>query len=130
MEISEKLVDVHVVAKGEIARTAANERMAEIFDQVDFVISATNPDTAFPAHVMINTRVGDRKVDPATTAPSPSPPTSPATRRCPSRSNRSTACRWACRSWAATTRTSSSSTWRFMVERTAPWALVAPGAPC
>ncbi|MCB0976017.1 MAG: amidase [Acidimicrobiales bacterium] len=63
MEMSEKMVDVHVVAKGEAARTAANERMAAIFDEVDFVISATNPDVAFPAHITANTRVGDRKVD-------------------------------------------------------------------
>jgi len=63
MELSEQMVDVGVVAKGEEARTAANERMADLFDQVDFVISATNPDVAFPAEVMMNTRVGDQKVD-------------------------------------------------------------------
>lgn len=63
MELSEQMVDVAVVAKGEKARTAANERMADIFDQVDFVISATNPDVAFPAEVMMNTRVGDQKVE-------------------------------------------------------------------
>ncbi|MCU1498914.1 MAG: amidase, Asp-tRNAAsn/Glu-tRNAGln amidotransferase subunit [Acidimicrobiales bacterium] len=63
MELAEQMVDIHVVAKGEAARTAANERMAAIFDQVDFVISATNPDVAFPAQVMMNTRVGDQKVD-------------------------------------------------------------------
>lgn len=63
MEMSEKMVDVHVVAKGEVARTEANERMAAIFDEVDFVIAATNPDVAFPAEITTNTRVGDRKVD-------------------------------------------------------------------
>ncbi|QXC61454.1 amidase [Aquihabitans sp. G128] len=63
MELAEQMVDVHVVAKGEAARTLANERMAAIFDQVDFVISATNPDVAFPAEVMMNNRVGDQKVD-------------------------------------------------------------------
>ncbi len=63
LEMSEKLVDVHTVAKGEAARTAANERMAAIFDEVDFVICATNPDVAFPAEIMMNTRVGDQKVD-------------------------------------------------------------------
>ena len=63
MEMAEKLVDVHVVAKGEQARTEANERMAALFDEVDFVICATNPDTAFPAHVSSNTRVGDQKVE-------------------------------------------------------------------
>lgn len=63
MEMSEQMVNVEVVAKGEQTRTAANERMADLFDQVDFVISATNPDIAFPADVSINTRVGDQKVD-------------------------------------------------------------------
>jgi len=36
--------------------------MAALFDQVDFVISATNPDVAYPAEVMANTRVGTQKV--------------------------------------------------------------------
>ena len=63
MQMSEQMVNVGVVAKGETVRTAANERMADLFDQVDFVISATNPDTAFPAEVTSNNRVGDRKVD-------------------------------------------------------------------
>jgi Asp-tRNA(Asn)/Glu-tRNA(Gln) amidotransferase A subunit family amidase len=38
--------------------------MADVFDQVDFVFSSTNPDVAFPADVGMNTRVGDRKVGP------------------------------------------------------------------
>ncbi|CAN5685779.1 amidase [soil metagenome] len=63
MDLAEQLIDVKVVARGEQVRTAANERMADLFDQVDFVISATNPDIAFPAHVASNTRVGDQKVD-------------------------------------------------------------------
>jgi aspartyl-tRNA(Asn)/glutamyl-tRNA(Gln) amidotransferase subunit A len=64
LEMAEKLVKLDTVAKGEAARTAANEAMAAMFDQVDFVICATNPDTAFPAERMSNTRVGDQKVDP------------------------------------------------------------------
>jgi hypothetical protein len=44
--------------------TKANEQMADLFDQVDFVLSATNPDVAFPAEVGLNTRVGDAKVGP------------------------------------------------------------------
>ena len=62
LEIAEKLLDLDMVAKGEAARTVANEAMAAMFDEVDFVIAATNPDTAFPAEVMANTRVGDQKV--------------------------------------------------------------------
>jgi aspartyl-tRNA(Asn)/glutamyl-tRNA(Gln) amidotransferase subunit A len=38
--------------------------MAEVFDEVDLVISATNPDVAFPADVTLNTRVGDQGVGP------------------------------------------------------------------
>lgn len=62
LEMAEQMVNLETVAKGEAARTAANERMADIFDQVDFVISATNPDVAFPAEVLMNTRVGSQKV--------------------------------------------------------------------
>jgi Asp-tRNA(Asn)/Glu-tRNA(Gln) amidotransferase A subunit family amidase len=63
LDLAEKLVDLDMVAKGEAARTRANEAMADLFDQVDFVICATNPDVAFPAEVMANTRVGDQRVD-------------------------------------------------------------------
>ena len=38
--------------------------MAAVFDQVDFIICATNPDVAFPAEVSLNTRVGDERVGP------------------------------------------------------------------
>ena len=38
--------------------------MADVFDQVDFVICATNPDPAFPAEVTLSTRVGDLSVGP------------------------------------------------------------------
>lgn len=54
--------DLAMAAKVEKGRTALNEQMADVFDQVDFVISATNPDVAYPAHITANTRVGDRKV--------------------------------------------------------------------
>jgi aspartyl-tRNA(Asn)/glutamyl-tRNA(Gln) amidotransferase subunit A len=53
-----------MAAQVEAQRTEANERMADLFDQVDFVISATNPDIAFPAHVGMNTRVGTQKAPP------------------------------------------------------------------
>ena len=36
-------------AKIESRRTAVNDKMAQIFDEVDFVITATNPDVAFAA---------------------------------------------------------------------------------
>jgi aspartyl-tRNA(Asn)/glutamyl-tRNA(Gln) amidotransferase subunit A len=63
LEFAEAAVGLDSVAKGDASRTRANEAMAALFDEVDFVISATNPDVAFPAHVLNNTRVGDQKVD-------------------------------------------------------------------
>lgn len=63
LEMAEGVVDLRSAAEAEKARTAANERMAAIFDQVDLVICATNPDVAFPADISINTRVGGEKVD-------------------------------------------------------------------
>ena len=62
LELACGMVDLDVVARGEAARTAANEAMADLFDQVDFVICATNPDIAFPADCYLNTRVGDAHV--------------------------------------------------------------------
>jgi aspartyl-tRNA(Asn)/glutamyl-tRNA(Gln) amidotransferase subunit A len=61
-QIAKDVYDLDMAARVEILRTEANERMAELFDQVDFVICSTNPDVAFPAEVTVNTRVGDRKV--------------------------------------------------------------------
>jgi aspartyl-tRNA(Asn)/glutamyl-tRNA(Gln) amidotransferase subunit A len=63
LEFAEAAVNLDSVAKGDVSRTECNEAMAALFDEVDFVISATNPDTAFPAEVLVNTRVGDQKVD-------------------------------------------------------------------
>lgn len=63
LEMAEQLVSLETNARGEATRTAANEAMADIFDQVDVLICATNPDVAFPAHITTNTRVGDQKVD-------------------------------------------------------------------
>lgn len=62
LEMAEKMVDIDLVARSEATRTAANEAMADLFDDVDFVICATNPDTAFPAEILVNTRVGEQKV--------------------------------------------------------------------
>jgi len=36
--------------------------MADVFDQVDFVIAATNPDVAFPAQVSVNVKVAGQQV--------------------------------------------------------------------
>lgn len=62
LELAYDSYDLSMAARVEASRTRLNETMAEVFDQVDVLISATNPDVAFPADVMANTRVGDRKV--------------------------------------------------------------------
>jgi aspartyl-tRNA(Asn)/glutamyl-tRNA(Gln) amidotransferase subunit A len=64
VELASNVYDLDMAARVEAQRTEANERMADLFDQVDFVISATNPDTAFPAEVAMNTRVGTEKAPP------------------------------------------------------------------
>jgi aspartyl-tRNA(Asn)/glutamyl-tRNA(Gln) amidotransferase subunit A len=63
LSMAEEMVNLDIVARGEAARTATNEGMADLFDKVDFVIAATNPDIAFPADRYVNTRVGDQHVD-------------------------------------------------------------------
>ena len=62
LEFAEGAMNLEMSAQAELARIEANEAMAALFDQVDFVISATNPDVAYPAEVMANTRVGTQKV--------------------------------------------------------------------
>ncbi|MEX2294217.1 MAG: amidase [Acidimicrobiales bacterium] len=64
LDFADKTMNLETSAKAELARIEANETMAAVFDQVDFVISATNPDVAYPAEVQLNTRVGDQKVGP------------------------------------------------------------------
>lgn len=54
--------DLAMAAQVERNRTDMNEQMAAVFDDADFIICATNPDVAYPAEIMANTRVGDRKV--------------------------------------------------------------------
>ncbi len=64
LDFADKAMNLELSAKAELARINANETMAALFDHVDFVISATNPDVAYPAEVQMNTRVGDQKVGP------------------------------------------------------------------
>lgn len=63
LEMAEQLVDLDSSARSEAARTMCNEAMADVFDHVDLLICATNPDVAFPAHVSSNTRVAGQKVE-------------------------------------------------------------------
>jgi aspartyl-tRNA(Asn)/glutamyl-tRNA(Gln) amidotransferase subunit A len=62
MTLASDTYDLKMAAQVDIARTRANEAVADLFDQVDFVICATNPDAAYPAHIGANTRVGSVKV--------------------------------------------------------------------
>ena len=64
LEFAEGAMNLEMSARAELARIHANETMAALFDQVDFVIAATNPDVAYPAEVQLNTRVGTQKVGP------------------------------------------------------------------
>lgn len=64
MHVAQESYSLDMMARSEQARTRANETLAEVFDQVDFIISATNPDVAFPAEVGLNTRVGEQHVGP------------------------------------------------------------------
>ncbi|HIM84961.1 MAG TPA: amidase [Acidimicrobiia bacterium] len=56
--------DIEVAGRVEAARTEANRRMADLFDSVDVVICASNPDVAFPAEIESNTRVAGEKSPP------------------------------------------------------------------
>jgi Asp-tRNA(Asn)/Glu-tRNA(Gln) amidotransferase A subunit family amidase len=62
MEMAHASYDLAMAARVEARRTQLNEALAAVFDQVDLVISATNPDVAYPAEITANTRVGDQKV--------------------------------------------------------------------
>jgi aspartyl-tRNA(Asn)/glutamyl-tRNA(Gln) amidotransferase subunit A len=64
LTICEQTFNLEIAGRVEAQRTAANEVMAALFDEVDFVIGATNPDVAYPAHVTLNLRVGDERVGP------------------------------------------------------------------
>jgi aspartyl-tRNA(Asn)/glutamyl-tRNA(Gln) amidotransferase subunit A len=64
LEMAAQLMSLDMAATSERNRRTANEAMADVFDEVDFIICATNPDVAFPAEVGLNTLVGDVSVGP------------------------------------------------------------------
>ncbi len=64
LTVARQAYSLELAASVERSRTAANEAMAAIFDEVDFVMTATNPDVAFGAEVTLNTVVGGRSVGP------------------------------------------------------------------
>ena len=62
--IAEKHYSLDMMARSETARTAANEAVAAAFDQVDFIICATNPDVAFAADTYLNLEVAGEEAGP------------------------------------------------------------------
>jgi len=64
LDFADRQMSLETKARAELARIHANETMAAVFDEVDFIFCATNPDVAYPAEVQMNTRVGDQKTDP------------------------------------------------------------------
>lgn len=47
LKLATELFNLEQAANGQVWRQAMNEAMAEVFDQVDFVLTSTNPDVAF-----------------------------------------------------------------------------------
>jgi Asp-tRNA(Asn)/Glu-tRNA(Gln) amidotransferase A subunit family amidase len=64
LDLADQMFNLEIAGTVEAQRTEANERMADVFDEVDVVVCATNPDVAFPAEIGINTRVGNVSVGP------------------------------------------------------------------
>lgn len=62
--LAEQRFSLKMMARSERARTAANEQLAAAFDQVDVIISATNPDVAFPADTTLNLEVAGEATGP------------------------------------------------------------------
>jgi Asp-tRNA(Asn)/Glu-tRNA(Gln) amidotransferase A subunit family amidase len=63
LKIATEVYNLEARARIENRRTAMNEAMADLFDEVDFVITATNPDIAFAAEGPLPTTVGDQPAE-------------------------------------------------------------------
>ncbi len=58
LRLSTSLYNLHTAAAAEALRVQANEAMARAFEQVDFVLAATNPGPAFPAEATTQADTG------------------------------------------------------------------------
>jgi aspartyl-tRNA(Asn)/glutamyl-tRNA(Gln) amidotransferase subunit A len=58
LRLSESLYNLHTAASAEAKRIKANEVMGKTFQQVDFVIAATNPGPAFSAEAAMSSDTG------------------------------------------------------------------------
>ncbi len=63
LKVATEVYNLEARARIENRRTAMNEALADLFDHVDFVIAAANPDVAFAAEGPLPTTVGDQQVD-------------------------------------------------------------------
>ena len=59
MNVATHHYTIQSAGKADAFRVSLNEQMADLFDQVDFVFCATNPDIAFAAAGPMPTKVGD-----------------------------------------------------------------------
>ena len=59
LRLSQSLYNLHTAAVAEGLRIQANEAMAEAFEQVDFIIAATNPGPAFAADAAMSSSDGE-----------------------------------------------------------------------
>jgi Asp-tRNA(Asn)/Glu-tRNA(Gln) amidotransferase A subunit family amidase len=60
MNVATHHFDLALAASAEQFRVDVNDHMAELLDQVDFIIAATNPDIAFAAEGPVPLKVGER----------------------------------------------------------------------
>ncbi len=58
LDYAREFYSIELVGRAEVFRVLYNERMADLFDQVDFVFTASNPDVAFAAEGPMATTVG------------------------------------------------------------------------
>jgi len=63
LKLATEVYNLEARARIENRRTAMNEAMAEILDEVDFVIAAANPDVAFAAEGPLPTKVGTQQAE-------------------------------------------------------------------
>jgi len=63
LKLATEIYDLDARARIEAQRTAMNEAMAEIFDEVDFVITSSNPDVAFAAEGPLPTEVAGTRTE-------------------------------------------------------------------
>jgi aspartyl-tRNA(Asn)/glutamyl-tRNA(Gln) amidotransferase subunit A len=59
LKLATELFNLDQAANGHVWRQVLNEAMAEVFDQVDFVLTSSNPDVAFGHKGPLPSKVGD-----------------------------------------------------------------------